>query len=100
MALDPTRGKAAASSNLRDFGLRAVLITLALVNSAKEPDPPPKTFAEPYTSSPTLKSVTPSPTLLTAPAKSPPKVAGKFKGIKSFIYPARTFQSKGLMLAA
>src|SRR3989344_9110701 len=99
-ALDPTSGSAAASSKDTDLGLSETLAAFATANSAYAPDPPFKIKADPYASSPTLNSETPSPSSVTTPAKSPPNTAGNWIGLHSLRYPARSFQSTGLILEA
>src|SRR5205085_11093673 len=64
----------------RSFGFKETFLLFTAANSAIAPEPPLKTRADPYTSSPTLNSLA-LPTSETTPAKSPPTVVGNSRGI-------------------
>ena len=95
-AVIATRGKTAASAIEREAGLRASKRASAKAYSASTPGIPLKPPMQPKTSSPTLKSITPSPTSVTTPATSPCRIPGN-SGPISASKPLRILQSTGLI---
>ncbi len=66
------------SKDKTSLRLRRLCLLLYRLPNDREPYKSPKPPAQPYTSSPTLYSVTPSPTASMVPAKSIPKTPGNY----------------------
>src|SRR6266545_1439062 len=94
-AVRPVSAKAAALTCDRPAGFFATIAAFSAIFSAYAPSCPAS--QTPKAASPTLRSVTPSPTEPITPEKSRPRINGNFA---CAYWPARTFQSAAFTLAA
>src|SRR6266542_1494420 len=99
-AVTPATGIAAAPACSSDAGLRAIVPSDIVTNSASVPSPRYPLPTEPNTSSPTDQAFTPAPTASTVPEPSMPGTRGNRCSIRSFRYPWTTALSKGFSPAA